>query len=129
MVKPNLEEAAEAVSFALGDEAAQWRAMDQFHAHGVTLSVISRGQEGALISRAGERLRVRPPAIREVNPVGSGDVFLAAFAIGIKEGWSLEKMARLGTALGAANAATWAIGQFDLEQVRVFEDAVQIERL
>lgn len=128
LVKPNLEEAAEAVGHALESEAAQWEAIDRFHACGVALAVISRGKAGALISFAGERLRVLPPEVHEVNPVGSGDVFLAGFAIGLLEGWDLERMARFGTALGAANAATWEIGRFDIEQVRDLEAAVHIER-
>lgn len=127
MVKPNREEAEQAVGFALDSDAACRRAMDIFHEKGVRLVVLSLGAEGAIISRAGERLRAIPPKIREVNPVGSGDALVAAFAIGLMEGWPLEQMAQMGVAAGAANACSWDIGHFTREEVHAVAQRVYIK--
>lgn len=128
-IKPNLEEAAEAVGFALDDEASQWRAVDWFHAQGVALVVLSRGAEGLLISRGEERLRVIPAPIQEVNPVGSGDSLVAGLAIGMVAGWPLERIARYGAALGTANAARWEICVFDESEVEPYMDACIVTRI
>jgi 1-phosphofructokinase family hexose kinase len=50
-------------------------------ASGIELVVITLGPDGLLAVSGDEVLRVRPPAVRALNPVGSGDVFLAALAV------------------------------------------------
>ncbi len=129
MVKPNITETEELVGFALQTEEAKWRAIDFFHEKGVRLVVLSLGKEGALVSRDGERLRVVPPAIQEVNPVGSGDALVAGFAIGLMEGMPLEEMARLACAAGTANAMSWDIGHFTQAQVEAVAKHVVIRHL
>lgn len=126
MIKPNQEEAEGTVGFGLDSDDARRRAMDFFHEKGIRLVVLSLGAEGAIISRAGERLRAVPPKIREINPVGSGDALTAAFAIGLMDGWPLEQMARLGVAAGAANALSWDIGHFTREAVETIARQVVI---
>lgn len=128
MVKPNLLELRQWANDALDSETAQWRAIDALHTAGVTLVVLSLGKDGAFVSRPGERLRVIPPAIEEVNPVGSGDALVAGFAIGLQEDWPLEQTARLAVAAGAANAMSWNIGHFTREEVEAVAAQVHIKR-
>ncbi len=129
MIKPNLAEAEAALGRALDSESARWRAIDAFHQRGIALVVLSLGSEGALASRDGERLRVIPPEIEEINAVGSGDALVAGFALGLHEGWSLEAMARLGVAAGTANAMSWDIGHFTREEVDAVAARVRVERV
>ncbi len=127
MVKPNDTEAAELVGFEIVNESDRLRAVDHFHGIGIPLVVLSLGPDGALVSRDGERLRVTPPPIEEVNAVGSGDALVAGFAIGLEEGLSLEAMARLGVAAGTANAMSWDIGHFTAEAVKRLSRELRIE--
>jgi len=129
MVKPNLVELRQWAKDPVDTETAKWRAIDALHAAGVTLVVLSLGKDGALVSRAGERLRVIPPAIEEVNPVGSGDTLVAGFAIGLHEGWPLDQTARLAVAAGTANAMSWDIGHFTREEVEAVAAKVRIAPL
>lgn len=129
MVKPNIAEASELVAFELGDEAAQWRAIECFHDRGVKLVVLSRGKHGALVSDGDTKLSVTPPEINEVNPVGSGDCLLAAFAIGLAEKQPLEVMARRAVAAGTANAMCWDIGHFALETFESLCEQVRVRPL
>lgn len=129
MVKPNDVEAAELVGFPIETDADRLRAVDVLHERGVALVVLSLGPDGALVSRDGEQLRVIPPTIREVNAVGSGDALVAGYAIGLREGHSLEEMARLGAAMGTANAMSWDIGHFTREQVEQVATQVRIEAM
>lgn len=127
MVKPNLEEAAQFAGRTLDTEADRWSAMDAFHQKGVDLVVLSLGAQGAMVSRGGERLHAIPPAIEEVNAVGSGDSLVAGFAIGLQEGWPLERMTRLAIAAGTANAMSWDIGHFDPALVERLASEVRFE--
>lgn len=126
MVKPNVAETEELVGFPLDTDAAKWKAIEALHARGVEMVVLSLGKDGALVSRNGERLHVAPPAIREVNPVGSGDALVAGFAIGLLENMTLRDMARLGVAAGTANAMNWDIGHFAVKDVEAVAKQVTI---
>ena len=126
MVKPNVAEAQELFGFSIATEDDQRRTVDIFHEMGVGLVTLTLGRDGALISDGETRLRVIPPTIDEINPVGSGDAFVAGFAIGLMEGMPLEDMTRLAVAAGAANATNWDIGHFTPQQVEDLMQHVQI---
>ena len=117
MVKPNLAELQELVGFTISGNADRQRAIDAVHARGIEIVVLSLGKDGAIVSRGNERFHVVPPAIREINPVGSGDALVAGFAIGLAEGTALQDMARAACAMGAANAMSWDIGHFSRREV------------
>lgn len=127
MVKPNVKEAEIFAGFPLDTPAAQCRVLDMFHEKGVELAVLSLGEEGALVSRGNERFRLIPPAIQEVNAVGSGDALVAGFAIGLQEEWPLLDAARLGVAAGTANAMSWDIGHFTREEVENLTAQVRVK--
>lgn len=127
MVKPNLQETQEWAGFPLDSPDARLCAIDLFHEKGVEIVVLSLGKDGALVSRAGERFRAVPPAIREVNPVGSGDALVAGFAIGLLEDMPLRQAAALACAAGAANAMSWDIGHFSAADVERLAPGVRFE--
>jgi tagatose 6-phosphate kinase len=129
MVKPNVSETEELVGYSLDTDQGKWRAIDYFHDRGVELVVLSLGARGAFVSCGGERMHVKPPKVKEINPVGSGDALVAGFAIGLMEGLPLRDTARLGIAAGTANAMSWDIGHFTKEEVEALEPQVQIEIL
>ncbi|HOK90680.1 MAG TPA: 1-phosphofructokinase family hexose kinase [Candidatus Hydrogenedentes bacterium] len=140
MVKPNREEAEAFLGYPLETSDDYAKAADTFHRLGVRIVVISEGRRGAYFSDGYRRFRAKPPRVREVNPVGSGDAMVAAMAlclggyaplpgmaISTADGAAdLELLARLGTAAGAANAMTWDIGHFDTEQIARLAEKVVI---
>lgn len=126
IIKPNLAEAAENLGFALDTHDAQRRAINLFHSRGIRIVILSLGKDGALVSDGATCLRATPPAIKEINPVGSGDALVAGFAIGLMEQWPLQECARLAIAAGTANAMTWDIAHFTTTQVNELKDKVQI---
>ena len=128
MVKPNDVEAAELVGFPLESDDARWRAVDCFHEQGVRLVVLSMGAAGLLISDGTERLRVVPPAIREVNAVGSGDSLVGGIALGLLRQWPLEQTAAWGAAAGTVNAMQWDIGRVTLDEVARVAREVTVTR-
>jgi 1-phosphofructokinase family hexose kinase len=129
MIKPNLAETEELIGFHLETPEMRWKAVSLFHARGIELVVLSLGDEGAMVSRGGERFVVTPPLIEEVNAVGSGDSLVAGFAIGLAESMSLADMAALGVAAGTANAMSWDIGHFTMDEVEAVRAQVKIVRV
>lgn len=131
MVKPNLAEAAEFVGHALDTKPKRWETVARFHDAGVKLVVISLGAEGALVSHGEEAFQVVAPEIEEINPVGSGDALVAAFALALaeEEPPPLEVTARRAMAAGAANARMWDVVQFEREDVEELSKRVEIRPL
>ena len=126
MVKPNQEEAERFIGKPLDSLEAMSAAAKSFHASGVHIVAISLGKAGAFISTEESQFQVTPPTIDEVNPVGSGDSFVAGFAIGILEGWSIQDTAILAAAMGTANAMSWDIGHFTTEEVEAIRDQIRV---
>ncbi|MEC0247530.1 PfkB family carbohydrate kinase, partial [Paenibacillus chitinolyticus] len=65
--------------------------------------------------------RIGIPAIRAVNPVGSGDAMVAGMVTALRQGRSDADAARFGAACGSANALQMQAGVVTAEDVeRIF---------
>ena len=81
------------------------RAVERLRASGPRVVALSMGRAGAAVAADGEAWWVAAPEVPVVNPVGSGDAFLAAFLAQWERGAGLAQAARWGVAAGSANAA------------------------
>lgn len=131
VIKPNASEAEELLGRRLPDRAAMVGAAHELAAGGVGIVVISMGARGSVCVRGNQVWHVRAPTVERRSTVGSGDSFVAGLAIALARGDSVEAGLRLGTAAGAATAASagTALGQADmvaalLPQVRIEEITV-----
>lgn len=129
-VKVNREEAAATLGFTLNTEATVLRALDHYQQRGVQVAILSDGPNYVYAAWGSERYRLRPPAVKEINPVGSGDCFAGCIALGIAEGYTPEHALRLAAGAGAANAATWDIAKpGSRDEVERLAAAATCERL
>lgn len=110
LVKPNAREYA-------GD-SAPWLAARELHLTDGPAAVTVRSPEG--------RWRVLPPKVAEVNPIGSGDCWLAGYAHGRLSGWDAPRALAWAAAAGAANAATAAVACVGPEDIRPLLAQVQV---
>lgn len=113
LAKPNREEYL---------ESKDWRKVPELH--------ITDGENPVEIILAGfPALRITPPAIQQVNPVGCGDCYLAGLAYGVMQGWDLEARVRFASAAGTANAARQDVARIRREEIIQYLDDVVIERI
>lgn len=68
--------------------------------------LITNGPRAALLVSGGVVTELQPPAVKALNPIGSGDAVAGALAFHLVRGLSLEKAARESLELGSRNAAT-----------------------
>jgi 1-phosphofructokinase family hexose kinase len=129
MVKPNAAETREILGFSPEDRKSRIKALRMYAEMGVELTVLSLGREGAWVWWRGEIYEVKPPPVKEVNPVGSGDSMVAGMAYGLIAGMDLGDVLRLGVAAGAANAAMWDAASCTKDQIESIINGVQIRRL
>jgi 1-phosphofructokinase family hexose kinase len=125
LVKVNLAEACEAIGApetTCDDEKTAGR--DHLVEEAVTLTrrLCDAGAAGALITLGaagaagvleGAAWQVATPAVRAVNPVGSGDCFAAALTLSLQRGDDAAAALRLAAGAGAANATSPYNGDVD----------------
>lgn len=121
-VAPNLREAVDAFGERGGPEAlARGLGSEAEHV------LITLGARGVVYVTGGECTALRPPAVRALNAVGSGDALVAGFLAGISEGLVPIDAARLGVACGASNAARFEPDVGSREEVEALAAEVTAE--
>jgi len=113
LAKPNREELA---------SGKHWDRVEELH--------ITDGANPIEVnSREAGRWRVTPPVIRQVNPIGSGDCYMAALAHGWLRGFGLEDRLRYAASAGAANALKLDVAMVSPGEVEALLGQVGLERL
>jgi 1-phosphofructokinase family hexose kinase len=125
-VKINAEEAGVLLGRRARDPAEALAAAQEIRRRGPGAVAITLGGEGAVLATAAGAWQASAPAVVPVNPVGSGDCFLAGLVAGLADGRGEAEALRLATACGAANAMTSRAGAIEpadltelLERTRV----------
>lgn len=126
-VKVNGHEAGAALGCQVNDVQGALAALAALRARGVSLAAISLGALGCVAADARGVWWARPPQVRIVSSVGSGDSLLAGLATGMLRGLTLPEALRLGVACGTADALTIGGGRFDLHEVERLRVTVQVE--
>jgi 1-phosphofructokinase family hexose kinase len=106
LIKPNVREAEALLGRRLPDLATVVAGARELVARGPRIVVLSMAAEGSICATADRVLQAIPPAVERRSTVGSGDSLVAGLAIALAEGQDLVDGLRLGTAAGAATAAT-----------------------
>ncbi|HOX44979.1 MAG TPA: PfkB family carbohydrate kinase [Myxococcota bacterium] len=129
VAKPNRAELGRTVGRALAGEAELWRAMRELRDAGAQAVLVSDGPGPALLLDGPRRLRLHPPALRPLNPIGSGDCLAAGLALGLARGLGLPESARLGLALAAANAEVLLPAGFSPARAAALEPMIRLEEV
>lgn len=82
-----------------------------FCKRGYRLSYSPWGREEPSLEEKKTSSSQSPQEVTTVNPVGSGDAFLAGFVFGLTRYGSLGEALRFGTAAGACNDMVWEAGR------------------
>ncbi len=93
------------------------------------IAVLTQGQKGALVSSKTGCYKAIPPLIDTINPVGSGDSFMAGYVYGMEKEMDIPGCLTLATAAGSANAAMWDAASCSKRQIMDLADKVEIKKL
>jgi 1-phosphofructokinase family hexose kinase len=125
LIKPNVAEAERLLERRLPDERAVVQAAREFADRGIATVIISMGARGAICVAEGKAWRIRPPAVERRSTVGSGDAMVAGVAVALSRGEDIIAALRLGSAAGAATAASEGTALGTAEDVaRLLADVV-----
>jgi tagatose 6-phosphate kinase len=103
--------------------------LDRWWRRGVKVAVVTDGPNRFLAKVDGKTYRVRPPAIEPVNPIGSGDCFLAGLVDGFLGAFEPTELLRHAVGCAVANALVWDAGAIEMEAVRQIAAEVVVEEV
>ncbi|MEM2717987.1 MAG: sugar kinase [Candidatus Bathyarchaeia archaeon] len=96
MILPNIEEIR-----ALTGSHDMESACNNLLGKGVKIVALKMGRLGSTIWGEGWKKHIPAFRVNEVDPTGAGDVYDAAFVVGLLRGWSFEKIGYYANAAGA----------------------------
>ena len=96
---------------------------------GIERVVVSLGGDGAVMACAEGVFRGRAPKIEVVNPVGSGDTMVGAFAVAMARGMALEDQLAYAMACASANCLSASTGHFDMEVAEELRSGTSVEKV
>ena len=129
MIKPNTAELEEICGVELGREEDLIKAATDLNRNGIELVVVSRGEEGVIVTYKGGVWSGAVELDRIVNTVGCGDALVGGMATALAEGSPIEEIIKKGVACAAANAITVASGYCRREDIEIFYSKVQLKKL
>jgi len=129
LIKPNHAELAATLAHALPDERSVLDGMQVLRERGAVRVVVTAGRSPTLAFDGQTCWRVHSPAIRALNPIGSGDAFTAGLTWSLVRGDDLGEACRWGCAAGTANALTLMAGEIDPVAVNRLSKEVRLEQV
>ena len=130
MIKPNLSELQRLMERPLPVPDGLVEAGKELLLEFVKVVVVSLGARGAIgMTDKHGVWWGRPPKVKIVSSVGSGDALVAGFATASIERRPFEERLRLGIAAAVANAMTFGAGVCTQEQIEELLPQVKMERL
>jgi 1-phosphofructokinase family hexose kinase len=130
ILKVNLEELEGLSRRSLGTPAARLAAYRELHRrHGLRWIVVSRGPGGLEGYDGSSAWQAAPPAVRVLNPIGSGDATAAGIARSWLSGAGLREALLQAAALGTAACLSLLPGQIDLERFRLLRGDIRVSAL
>ena len=105
------------------------RSLPRLRGAGAETVIASRGPHGALVLAGGRLLQLDGLALMPADPQGSGDSMVAALAVSLAEGRSLEDALRVAAAAGALNATRHGLGTGTRAEIEQIARAVSLTEL
>lgn len=101
----------------------------RFQEDGIKFVAISLGADGSVVGYNGKLYKVSIPKVKAVNPVGSGDSYVAGVAVGIQRGYEIEHILKFASACGTANAMEKESGFVTESVVNELIDKIIVEEI
>lgn len=128
-LKPNREEARQTFGLDMREPEGARALLQMFAQHGAQAALLTDAERPLFVHLEGEHYRITPPAINCRNPLGGGDVLVAAFLYGWGHEMRREELLRFAVAAGTVNAMHDLPGYAEMNEIRAMMKQVEIEKL
>lgn len=128
-IKPNKDEIEALTGRKINTIQDVISEIKRFQEEGIKFVAISLGAEGSVVGYNGSLYKVSIPKVKAVNPVGSGDSYVAGIAVGIQRGYDIEHILKFASACGTANAMEKESGFVTESVVNELIDKIVVEEI
>jgi tagatose 6-phosphate kinase len=130
-VKVNRQEAEGLLGKTVQTNEDAVSAAQEIIRRGPASAAVTLGNEGLIWAESSEGpvWKAKPPRLKVISAVGSGDATLAGFARAVTLGMVGEEAIRLAAACGAANCSAIAPGRIELATVKSLLPQIEVQRL
>lgn len=128
-IKPNRDEIQALTGRRIESIKDAINEIKSFHNQGIEFVVISLGEEGSVVGFNDKIYKVSVPRVNAINPVGSGDSYVAGIGVGLVRNYDIENILKLAAACGTANAMEKETGSVNKLVVNELIDKINIEIL
>jgi len=129
VMKPNLSKLEYLMNRQLSVPDGIVEASQERLAEGIELVLTSLGPEGAIAVCAEGSWWIKPPQIKLVSRVGSGDAMVAGFISATVEEEPFKERLQWAVAAGTANAASFGIGRCTRTQVEELAEKTKLTEI
>lgn len=129
MIKPNTDEIKLLCGMEVKTTQDMITAAKEIHKSGVSIVVISLGEQGSLMVCEDGVYRARVPKVDAENTVGCGDSMVAGFAVGLTRGYELPEILRFASAISAASAMCVETGVYRQEDMDALYADIKIDKI
>ena len=127
LVKLNGREAGEATGVDVRDERSALESAAELLAAGAQSALVTLGVDGAVFAGTDGTIRLYGSGVVGPFPVGSGDAFLAGFAVSHLRGGTILESVRRGGAVATANALCPGAGEFVIADVERLLEGIRAD--
>lgn len=113
VIKPNVDEISQLVGHRIASIPEVVDAARRLHGAGIRDVIVSLGGDGAVLVTDEGAFRGSSPAITVLNPVGSGDTLVGAYAVAMERGLPAPERLRYAMSRATANCLSPETGRFD----------------
>ncbi len=118
LVKPNLEELEDTIGRAIQSKEDMLEGCYELLDRGAKIVLLSLGKEGAVITDGKENYYCKSMNVAMNSTVGAGDGMVAAAAVVMEKGGSIQEILRAGIAAGTATVMTVGKVSFTLDKYK-----------
>jgi tagatose 6-phosphate kinase len=127
LIKPNIDELKYISNTSINTKEDIIREAKKLYESGIPIVCATLGKDGC-IAVCGEGIySLVSPEVESVNTVGSGDSFLAGFAVHFSKGFSIKECLINAMACGIANTQFHETGRVSMELVEKYRNEVLID--
>jgi 1-phosphofructokinase family hexose kinase len=129
LVKVNADEYGQTFGRKPGADQEFRAALQTLAAKGIRIAIITDGPRPCYATDGRNWWKAVPPAVKSVNPTGSGDSMIAGILASLEQGEDLPGAIVRGCAAGAANAEMWEVSEAAPERIGTLMKQVRIEEM
>ena len=129
MIKPNTDEIGQIVGRKVTTLTEVAAAAKELHKQGIEKVVVSLGSKGAIMACKSGVYKGTTAKIEAVNPVGSGDTMVGAFAVGILRGLNDADQLKYAMSCATANCIHPKTGYFEASVAQKLYEQTIVEKI